>query len=58
MVTKEQLDAFSKKYDEIMSLADNESPPPNFENKTRGRIKLGKTRALIEQLKKIQGRCV
>ena len=47
VVTKEQLDAFSKKYDEIMSLADNESPPPNFENKTRGRRKLGKTRALI-----------
>lgn len=33
--TKEQLDAFSKKYDEIMSLADKESPPPNFENKKR-----------------------
>ena len=58
VVTKEQLDAFSKKYEEIMSLADNESPSPNFENKTRGRRKLGKTRALIEQLKKIQGRCV
>lgn len=52
--TKEQLDAFSKKYDEIMSLADKESPPPNFDNKTRGRRKLGKTRPLIERLKKFK----
>ena len=52
--TKEQLDAFSKKYDELMSLADKESPPPNFEKKTRGRRKLGKTRALIERLKKFK----
>ena len=37
-----------------MSLADKESPPPNFENKTRGRRKLGKTRALIERLKKFK----
>ncbi|MBQ2382169.1 MAG: IS66 family transposase [Succinivibrio sp.] len=52
--SKERLEAFSKEYDDIMKLADKESPPPNSDKKTRGRRKLGKTRALIERLKKFK----
>ena len=41
-LSKALIDAFSKEYDDIMKLADKESPPPNSDKKTRGRKKLGK----------------
>ena len=52
---KELLEAFSKEYDDIMSHADKECPPPEFtKERKRGKIRRGKTRALIEQLKKFK----
>ena len=52
---KELLEEFSKDYDEIMSYADKECPPPEFpKERKRGKIRRGKTRALIERLKKFK----
>lgn len=52
---KELLEAFSKEYDDIMSHADKECPPPEVtKERKRGKIRRGKTRALIEQLKKFK----
>lgn len=52
---KELLEEFSKDYDEIMSSADNECPPPEFpKERKRGKIRRGKTRALIVRLKKFK----
>ncbi len=50
-----QLLEIYKEYDEIMSLADEESPPPEEPKvKKRGRKKKGKQRALIERLQKLK----
>ena len=55
---KELLEAFSKEYDDIMSHADKECPPPEFtKERKRGKIRRGKTRALIEQLKSSRMTC-
>ena len=55
---KELLEEFSKDYDEIMSYADKECPPPEFpKERKRGKIRRGKTRALIEQLKSSRMTC-
>lgn len=52
---KELLEAFSKEYDVIMSHADKECPPPEVpKERKRGKIRRGKTRALIERLKKFK----
>lgn len=52
---KELLEEFSKDYDEIMSYADKECPPPEFpKERKRGKIRRGKTKALIERLKKFK----
>ena len=52
---KDTLLEIDKEYDEIMSLADEESPPPEEPKvKKRGRKKKGKTRALIERLQKLK----
>ncbi len=52
---KELLEAFSKEYDDIMSHADKECPPPEFtKERKRGKIRRGKTRVLIERLKKFK----
>ena len=52
---KELLEAFSKEYDDIMCYADIECPPPEVpKERKRGKIKKGKTRALIERLKKFK----
>ncbi len=52
---KELLEEFSKDYDEIMSYADKECPPPEVpKERKRGKIRRGKTRALIERLKKFK----
>ena len=52
---KELLEAFSKEYDDIMSHADKECPSPEVpKERKRGKIRRGKTRALIEQLKKFK----
>ena len=51
---KELLEAFSKEYDDIMSYADKECPPEVPKERKRGKIRRGKTRALIERLKKFK----
>lgn len=51
---KELLEEFSKDYDEIMSYADKECPPEVPKERKRGKIRRGKTRALIERLKKFK----
>lgn len=52
---KELLEEFSKDYDEIMSYADKECPPPEVpKERKRGKIRRGKTKALIERLKKFK----
>lgn len=52
---KELLEEFSKDYDEIMIYADKECPPPEVpKERKRGKIRRGKTRALIERLKKFK----
>ena len=51
----DQIEAFYQKYDEIMAIAENESPPPEPNpEKKRGRKKRGKARALIERLIKFK----
>lgn len=46
---------FQRDYDEIMSYADKECPPPEVpKERKRGKIRRGKTRALIERLKKFK----
>lgn len=46
---------FQRDYDEIMSYADKEYPPPDVpKERKRGKIRRGKTRALIERLKKFK----
>ena len=51
---KELLEAFSKEYEDIMSYADKECPPEVPKERKRGKIRRGKTRALIERLKKFK----
>lgn len=52
---KELLEAFSKEYDDIMSHADKECPSPEVpKERKRGKIRRGKTRALIVRLKKFK----
>ena len=52
---KELLEEFSKEYDDIMSYADKECPPPEFpKERKRGKIRRGKTKALNERLKKFK----
>ena len=47
---------FDERYDKILSLADSERPPsPVQDERKRGRIKLGKERALIERLRALKG---
>lgn len=52
---KELLEEFFKEYDDIMSYADKECPPPEVpKERKRGKIRRGKTRALNERLKKFK----
>ena len=50
------LKGFGDRYDEILRLADSERPPPPVQSERgRGKIKLGKERALIERLRNLRG---
>lgn len=49
------LEAFSKRYDEIIKTAHSENPPPKKEDGKKGRPKKGKVLALIERLEKYKG---
>ena len=54
-IEKHTLERIDKEYDSIMSLANIEFPPPQANIKQRrGRIRKGKTRALIERLIKFK----
>lgn len=54
---KELLEAFSKEYEDIMSYADKECPPEVPKERIRGKIRRGKTRALIKRLKSSRMTC-
>lgn len=53
---EKEIEAFSKEYDRVMMLADRECPPPKEpRKKTRGRMRKGKERSLIERLQSLKG---
>ena len=57
-LNEEKLKEYSKEYDSIFKIANNECPPPpEVVEKKRGRKAKGKERALIEKLIKLKG-CV